>query len=135
EIVNLMMDSDFKQSALFIHQKITQYDFRLIFDFYNNTSLSIDIVCSEFKEGIYAITEINVFGINKLYNSEGTSIYELDDNIANISRERIKEEICKKIGAPESKIVFTFIGVPDEIERIGCPYEYKLYNYQIKSES
>jgi len=134
EIVNLLMDVEFKQSGSYIISILSQYDFRYIFDFYHDSTLSIDVICSQVDGNVYTVARIDINGINKLFNHDGTNFYEIDEEIILYTRERIQKDVCEKIAAPESKVIFSYMGVPDGVSKIGFPYEYQLLNYQFNSD-
>ena len=132
EVLSLLMDVDYKESALFIHTRLLPYDYRVIFNPAFDSIKSIDILCKEKSSGIFAVSSININGKNIMYNSDGSNLYEVDDSIILQSREYIKKEICEKIAAKETNVMINFLDIDPDVKKIGLPYDFKLLNYQIR---
>ena len=132
EVLTLLMDIEFKNSALFIHDQLSPYDYRVIFDPISVSLVTIDILCDKKGDGIYVISSINILGKNVMYNFEGTDYYNVDNGFILKKRNVIKTEICEMIAAKESSLIINFLNVDSEIDSIGMPYEFKLLNYRIK---
>ena len=132
EVLTLLIGIEFKNSALFIHDQLAPYDYRVIFDPNSISLVTIDILCDKKGDGIYVISSINILGKNVMYNFEGTDYYNVDDGFILKTRDVIKTEICEMIAAKESSLIINFLNVDSEIDSIGMPYEFKLLNYRIK---
>ncbi|MBQ8678226.1 MAG: caspase family protein [Treponema sp.] len=135
EVLSLLMDKEFKESAQFIYSKLSAYDYRVIFYPISETIKTIDVLCTEKEKGIFAISSINVTGKNVMYNYDGSDFYAINDAIILQSRDYIKKKICEKIAARESCILINFLGIDSDVEKICIPYEFKLLYYRIKEKN
>lgn len=131
EIHNILLDPIFKSSADFINHKLSSYGYRVIYDFYNNTTLPIDLYF-ELKDDLYCLTGIYISGINKMYDITGNKFYSPSEDWMLIrNKDDIEKDICKKIAAKQESIIFNYCKVPKDIVKFGYESDYQLLNYQL----
>ena len=133
DLHTILTNENFVQSANFIINKIKNYNFRVIFDFLNNTNPSIDL-SFELKDDIYCLNGIYISGINKMYDLPGSKFFTLTDSTWMCIRDKnyIENEICNKIAANKDSITFNYCGIPEETTKIGYEADYQILNYQLK---
>jgi len=128
-----LLDANNRNSLVFIDSALESYDFRFLYKPLLSESIVLNIVCEKYKDDLYRLLEINHDGKNILYNFDGTSEYIPDDDIIRMTKERIQNELIKKIGVPSYKLSTHFVDLPEE-EELCIPYAFKLLNFPIKSK-
>jgi len=131
-VYGLLFNQKYRESLLFIATKLRQYDFRVIYNPLMNENLILNITCTIHSDDLYAITEINMNGINILYKYDGTMLLQSSENIFLNELEEFKELIIKHIGIPSYKLSMYFIGLPDNVNRICIPSRFQLLTRPIR---
>jgi hypothetical protein len=131
-VYGLLFGKEYKESLMFIKSKLRQYDFRVIYNPLSNENLILNVMCSQYNTDLYRITEINMNGINILYKYDGTILLEPSDDIFMNSIEEFKELLIRKIGVPSYKLSVYFNGLPEGIDRICIPIQFKLLTRPIR---
>jgi hypothetical protein len=76
-VYSLLSEETNQSSLLFIDSKLRNYDFRILYKPIHGDNVSLNIVFERHNEQLYRIAEIDMNGINILYNIEGTGLWEL----------------------------------------------------------
>lgn len=134
-IYSAVFEDPMKQSVSFIAGKLQDYQFRILFNPLIDNVVTLSIICEQYRDDIYRIIQIQCDGRNVLYYSNGVSEYVPDDSIILLDRNAIKKVIVQKTGIPTYKLNINFVNIPESIDRICIPYEFKLLKYPIRSQA
>ncbi len=132
-VFGVALDHSNRNTIAFLESKLRDYQFRLLYDPSSNDNMILNIVSEIYRDDIFRITQIQFDGVNVLYNSEGSNEYQIDGNIMMLDKDRIQKTLIKKIAVPSFKLTIFYPGLPDEINDICIPYNFKLLNHAIKS--
>ena len=129
-----LIDYKNRNSLKYIDSFLGTYDFRFIYRSLVDESIVLNISCDVYKEDLFRLIEINLNGKNILFSSDGTNEYIPDDDIIRVSKDRLLDDLIKKIGVPSYKLITHFVGLPENEEKLCIPYDFKLLNFPIKSK-
>jgi hypothetical protein len=130
-VYSLLSEDEKRSSLLFIDSKLRNYDFRILYKPVSGDNITLNIKYEEYKITDYRLIEIDLNGINILYNSKGTGIWEPNDNLKYITKEEFKILLIKKIGIPSYKLSIFYLHLPSENNEFYIPMEFNLYNRSI----
>jgi hypothetical protein len=127
-IYNLLNDDGYKSSLHFIDSKLRNYDFRVLYKPITRDNVILNIYCEQYNDTSYRITNINMNGLNILFNANGTALWQPDDNLVLSTKEELTEVIIKKIGVPSYQLSIFYIDLPDDTSKICIPPRFVLLN-------
>jgi hypothetical protein len=131
--IPLLKNNTFLSSAVFLKNKLDEYDFRVLYDVTGRNDIMFNLILEPYNSKVYRVREIQKGTKNIFFDSSGKKEYEIDDLEMTSDRERIRLEIAQKTGAPTSNTICMFTGIPDNIQHIKFPLPeaYKLLNYRL----
>jgi hypothetical protein len=131
--VPLLKNDAFITSAIFLKNKLDEYDFRVLYDVTGRNNIMFNLILEPYSAKVYRVKEIQKESKNVFFDSYGKNQYEINDLEITSDREKVQLEIAQKIGAPTSNTICIFTGIPDNIKHIKFPLPeaYKLLNYRL----
>jgi hypothetical protein len=131
--IPLLKNDAFLASALFIKNKLDEYDFRVLYNVMGRDNAMFNLILEPYNSKVYRVKEIQKDSKNVFFDSYGKSEYKINDLEKTSDREKIQVEIAQKIGVPISNVLCIFTGIPDNIQLIKFPLPevYKLLNYRL----
>jgi hypothetical protein len=131
--IPLLINGTFLPNALFLKNKLDEYGFRVLYDVTGRNNIMLNLILEPYNTKVYRVKEIQKDSKNIFFDSYGKDEYKENDLEMTSDREKIQLEIAQKIGAPMSKVICIFTGIPDNIQQIKFPLPdvYKLLNYRL----
>lgn len=124
DYVFLLEESDkFHESFKFIGQALRPYFKNIFYVPSYARSVSVDVICIDFENGLKAVYEVFYEGENVLYNDSGDNYYDPfdDQSMLKWSVLEIKEHVSMAMVVPTYRLKLNFLNLDDEADELLAP--------------